>query len=482
MNRSLYTKLVLIMLVLIISLMSVVGAFLVRGIRNFYLDQFYERMETAFTNQEMMSGLYSAAEEGRAGLIAERLGVYSGLLGIDTVERNYYILDGGTGAFLAGTDTEGGANLAITPNILTAIGGETGMRRDSGADYMDAAVPIKAGQSAFIVYVRDNKQTVRSLNSALIRIIAVSLLIGLAISAVLSLLLAKTMVTPIQSLTRAAEKVAGGDFSSKPENNAGDEIGVLTQTFNDMAGQLEKTLSDLKESEEMRREFVANVSHELRTPITSIRSYAETLTDSEGMPREMENSFLAVIVRESDRMTQIVGDLLTLSKFDAGSFEFFFEEFSFERSVRDVFSAVRLEAEGRGQDYQLELDYNMPLIRGDRARVEQALINMLSNAVKYTPDGGRVEMSAGSTGDTVWASVSDSGIGIPESDIGRVFDRFYRVDKARSRESGGTGLGLAITKEIVVRHEGTVELESELGRGTVITITLPVEGPRDDEG
>ena len=345
---------------------------------------------------------------------------------------------------------------------------------------MDVAVPIEGNKGDYIVYIKDNKSTVTRLSSVLFGIIARALLIGLIISVLLSLLLAKAMVTPIQNLTRAAERVAAGDFSQKPNSDAHDEIGVLTRTFNGMAGQLEKTLDDLKKSETMRREFVANVSHELRTPITSIRSYAETLQDANNLPKKTEQEFIGVIVKESDRMTKIVQDLLMLSRFDTGNIEFKFERFSFEQSIHDVYNAMLLEAQKRNHRFSLEFKTPVPDIIGDEARIEQVLINMVSNSIKYTRNGGIIAITAGRKDDIVWVSVRDNGIGIPKEDLDKVFDRFYRVDKARSRESGGTGLGLSIAKEIVNRHNGTITLTSREGNGTIFTISLPVEGPKNE--
>jgi two-component system sensor histidine kinase VicK len=174
-----------------------------------------------------------------------------------------------------------------------------------------------------------------------------------------------------------------------------------------------------------------------------------------------------------------VQDLLTLSKFDAGSFDFVFEMFSFEKSVRDVYNATRIEAQHHRHEFTLEFLTPVPEIRGDRARVEQVLINMVSNAIKYTRDGGVIRMTAGEKDGHVWCTVKDNGIGIPKEDVAKIFDRFYRVDKARSRESGGTGLGLSIAKEIAARHGGDITVQSVLGRGTTITVTLPVGGPED---
>ncbi len=480
MTKSIYTKLVAIIIVLILALMAVVGAFLMRGVRNFYINEFYAQMQEAFAGADMAADLRAAADEpDAAARMTDILRANSGQLGISVGTRNYYILDGDTGAYITGSDPVAGPKLTITRNILTAIDGKEGYAVGSADDYMDVALPIRGASGSYIIYLIDNKETVSNLNAEIFSIILESMAIGLVISVLLGLLLAKTMVTPIQSLTKAAEKVAAGDFSESVENDAKDEIGVLSRTFNDMAGQLERNIEDLQNSEQMRKEFVANVSHELRTPVTSIRSYAETLCDAGGtMDAATEQRFLEVIVRESDRMTKIVQDLLTLSRFDAGSIAFDFQEFSFEQSVQDVYNAQLLEAQKRNHNFGIQFTGPIPPIRGDRARIEQVLINMISNAIKYTPDGGRIRVTAGTKGDTVWCTVRDNGIGIPKQDQNRVFERFYRVDKARSRESGGTGLGLSIAYEIVQRHDGTIALQSQKGKGTAITVTLPVGGPK----
>ncbi|MBQ9411909.1 MAG: HAMP domain-containing protein [Oscillospiraceae bacterium] len=479
MTRSIYTKLVAIILILIVALMAVVSSFLMAGVRNFYISAFYTRMQEAFAGADLSADLRAAADEPNgAELMAEILRANMGLLGIDSGTRNYYVLDGGTGAVLTGSDMASGGQLPVTRNILTAMGGAEGYASNPGDSYMDVALPVEGAGGSYIIYIVDNKLTVTSLNNALFRIIAEASAIGLVIAVILGMLLAKTVVTPIEELTRAAEKVAAGDFSETVENQSGDEIGVLSRTFNEMADQLERNIEDLKNAEQTRREFVANVSHELRTPVTSIRSYAETLTEAAGsLDSETERHFLEVIVNESDRMTKIVQDLLLLSKFDAGSMTFDFAPFSFEKSVSDVYNAQLLEARRHHHNFGLEFRSELPDIRGDRVRIEQVLVNMISNAIKYTPDGGRIRMTAGRDGDTVWCTVRDNGVGIPKRDVNRVFERFYRVDKARSRESGGTGLGLSIAYEIVERHSGTLKIRSQAGKGTAITVTLPIGGP-----
>ncbi len=587
MNRSLHMKLVLIMLLLIVSLMTVVCAFLVRGVLNFFQTDFYEQMQSAFSRTDFVSDLRSAArEEDAPQRMKEILGAYTGILGIDAGTRNYYILDGDDGSCLAGSAE--GTQLQITPNILAALSGREGYESDSMADYMDVALPIEGNGEDYIVYIRDNKQTVQDLDMELFLIILQALIIGLAISLFLSFILSKTMVTPLQSLTAAAERVSAGDFGEKIQVRAKDEIGILTNTFNDMSLRLQSMMEDIenernklstvflhmtdgvvafskegslihanpaaerfldrrldaeaglpayeetfgklfsfeeisalqspdfrsaalsingreleiyvapfsgtaavggilavihdvtqqKRAEEQRREFVANVSHELRTPITSIRSYAETLADSDDLPPEMEKDFLKVIMNESDRMTKIVQDLLVLSRLDAeGGAGCRFERFSIRRSVEEVCASIRMEAKRRGHNLTVEIQPDLQDMDGDRARIEQVILNIVSNAVKYTPDGGEITVSATQAEGHVYIRVQDNGIGIPEADLPHIFDRFYRVDKARSRESGGTGLGLSIARELAQLHGGDITVESRVGEGTVMTLSLPIEHP-----
>ena len=477
MSSSLRVKLVFIILLIIVLLMTVVLVFLIRGVQDFYTEQFYSQMETVFTQTELVSELRGAAGEDDAVVrMDEILTVFLGELGIDRNSRNFYILDGFTGEVLKTSNPDGNKRIDITPNIATAMIGNEAYKGSSRAEYMDVAVPIVSlsGDARFVVYIRDNKQTVQSLNTQNITIILEAVLIGFAISVAISLIISKTLLSPIQGITKAAEAMADGDFSKKIRVESDDEIGILAETFNDMAAQIETMLEELKKAEKLRREFVANVSHELRTPLTNIRSYAETISDDRAIPQETEEEFLRVIINESDRMTKIVQDLLELSRFDSGASELAVEEFSIERSLRDVYAAVALEARKRGHEVNLELEWKLPKISGDRARIEQVLMNIISNALKYTPDGGKIGIFSGSSDGNVWVRIEDTGVGIPREDLGRVFDRFYRVDKARSRESGGTGLGLSIAKEIVSKHGGELEIKSTLGLGTSVTMTLPI--------
>jgi two-component system sensor histidine kinase VicK len=228
-------------------------------------------------------------------------------------------------------------------------------------------------------------------------------------------------------------------------------------------------------NEERRKEFVANVSHELRTPLTNVRSYAETLRDDRSdIPSDVMDNFLDIIITETDRMTNIVQDLLTLSRLDTGNAELNFSRFDFQESIENVCRSNALAARDREQELLFIPEGALPLVTGDRSRLEQVMMNVIGNAIKYTPNGGHIRVTAGAGEKSVWMEVSDDGIGIPEKDRERIFDRFYRVDKARSRESGGTGLGLSIAREIVMRHNGRIALAPHTGKGTTIRIELPI--------
>jgi len=232
-------------------------------------------------------------------------------------------------------------------------------------------------------------------------------------------------------------------------------------------------ITEQQKFERSRREFVANVSHELRTPLTSIKSYTETVLDNQPMPAEQQERFLGVVINETDRMTRIVKDLLVLSRLDNNKMEWVFSRFSVRRLMDNIYDAMLMDARKHGHKLTLNVENELGEMTADRDRIEQVVINILSNAIKYTPDGGHIDVTASRRDDMLRVSVRDDGLGIPKEDLPRLFERFYRVDKARSRERGGTGLGLAIAREIVIAHNGSIDVESEVGRGTTVTMIIP---------
>lgn len=239
-------------------------------------------------------------------------------------------------------------------------------------------------------------------------------------------------------------------------------------------------IHDVTQSYELdrsRREFVANASHELRTPLTTIKMVIEALAGDEGVTKnEMNKSFLDMAETESTRMELLIKNLLTLSQLDSKTMNFNVREFDLEESVAYLAKSLAVNASAHGHKLTFDGAYDPVIIRGDKIRIEQILINITSNAIKYTPDGGRISLRLHDLGDRAEITITDNGVGIPEEDIPHLFERFYRVEKARSSDKGGTGLGLAIAKEFAVAHGGDIRVSSIVGKGTTFTVTLPKQG------
>lgn len=244
-------------------------------------------------------------------------------------------------------------------------------------------------------------------------------------------------------------------------------------------------VTELRRLEKVRADFVANVSHELRTPLTAIRGYAETLLQNPPTDSREAGHFLGIIYRHSERLGRLIDDLLTLSDIESGKLQLHREEIAAGQLIERVLEIFREQARKKGVALSHSVKDALPPLFGDQDRLQQLLINLVDNAVKYTPAGGEVKVWSGlapssedSGAPMVEIAVADTGCGIPKKDLPRLTERFYRVDKARSRELGGTGLGLAIVKHIVQAHEGRLAIESQIQRGTTVRVFLPAARPR----
>ena len=231
-------------------------------------------------------------------------------------------------------------------------------------------------------------------------------------------------------------------------------------------------ITELKKIERVRRDFVANVSHELRTPLTSIKGFVEALRDGAITDPEKSLQFLSIISQHADRMNKIVTDLLQLSRIESKDFTLKIEPFLLKELLDEVSSTLKNSAQEKSQILETSLTSPDLKVSADRHWVIQALANLVDNAIKYTPEKGKIRIEAKDKGEFVEIAVIDNGIGIPQKDLPRIFERFYRVDKGRSRESGGTGLGLSIVKHIIEAHAGKVEVKSQEGKGSEFSFTL----------
>ena len=577
MFRSLHRKLVLVLVLLIVSVMAVVATFLINSMTSYHIREFQSQMSSVFTSEFILTLEQNAQD---SGTLQDMIEAYSAPLGIDEY-RCFYVLDGQTGDYLSGSDDDYGARLVKTPNILTAMTGQVGQQTETLGEYFDVAIPIRDGQGrvSFVVGVLDDKSELQELNWNLFTILIQAMLFGLVVAICLSFLLSKTITDPVERLTDQAARIAAGDFDSSADIKSSDEIGILSDTFDEMSVQLSNTLRQVEEErnkldtlfqhmadgmvafddqgqllqfnpaaegmlgrkldeslcytdvfpevqvrqedmamdgrsieidfaagprflkiyfapirlggdnkglmavlhdfteqrklDDSRREFVANVSHELRTPLTNVRGYAETLMSVDDIDRGTQMRFLGVISSEADRMTRIVKDLLTLTRLDYNRMEMHMEPMDLRELGQKAAQAMEGQATGQGLTLNCQLPDSLPMVVGDAERIQQVIINIITNAIKYNKPQGAIYITGGTEGEKVFLRVEDTGIGVPKEDLKRLFERFYRVDKARSRESGGTGLGLAIAKQIVESHGGSIGFDSEYGKGSVVTLYLP---------
>ena len=246
---------------------------------------------------------------------------------------------------------------------------------------------------------------------------------------------------------------------------------------NDIPSGIMVVIQDITEHvklDNMRKEFVADVSHELKTPITSIMGYSDTLLEGE-YDKDTQDRFLNVIASEARRMAKLVSDLLILSRYDNKKVSKEITEFDLGELVKRCQEKLQLEIDKKEHHVECFVTANVPPVKADKDGIERVVLNILTNSIKYTPNAGSIKIYVGFVYNDAYIKVIDNGIGIPEEDLNRIFDRFYRVDKARTREMGGTGLGLSIAKEILDQNKGSIDIKSKKGEGTEVVIRIPTK-------
>jgi histidine kinase len=301
-----------------------------------------------------------------------------------------------------------------------------------------------------------------SFNEALI----LALLAAGVVAVLVSLLLSRGVVAPVRAMTAVSQRIANGHYTERVLNAGSDELGQLGLSFNQMAEKLEQV-------ETMRRQLIGDVSHELRTPLTAIKGSMEGLMDGI-IPANAET--YQQIHQEADRLARLVDDLQELSRVEAGAYPLDIHPVEVSSFVMVVVNRLTSQARAKRIELRVNVPAGLPLVQADLDRITQVLTNLVGNAVQYTPEDGRVTVSAACFGETVRVSVSDSGIGIPAEQFPHLFTRFYRVDKSRSRQAGGgSGIGLTIAKYLVEAHGGRIWAESEgAGKGSCFSFTLKV--------
>ena len=351
--------------------------------------------------------------------------------------------------------------------------GEPDAARMGGSEYSGQmaysvhAMDGEDGQIGALLFVSRIQSVMDSLSTVQWQLISVFVLIALA-ALVLALFLSQILTKPIVSLSRSMRKMGKGDLSVRVPVRGSGELRELAENYNTMAAQLERL-------DKTRNQFVSNASHELKTPLTTMKIMLETVMYQPDMPEELRREFMQDMNHEIDRLTGIVTDLLTLTQGDGDKSGLKQEPVDMSALTEEVIRLLAPAAEKRGQRLESSIDRGLQML-GDRARLNQILYNLTDNAIKYSPDGGKIFVSLRKEEESLVWRVRDNGVGIPPEDQEHIFERFYRVDKARSRETGGTGLGLSIVKQLVTMHGGTIAVHSEPGRGSEFKVVFPQGG------
>ena len=571
---------------LVLIVMIVSGTYILLSLRNIEIDK--SRGELERYAEKIHEQVIEGAE--REDFQQELLRTVTNAVGI---QGNILSAEGETIA--STTVTQEPYPLYTDQSIIAAMNGMTSFsaqKKSTDAfgllrEWMSYAVPVTDTENgiSYIIYTRlDAGDMQTSLNETTKTIVA-AVMMALVLAALMGYVFAQTLTGPILALTKGAKSLAEGDMSQSLKVRSTDEIGQLTSSFNYMAEELAKNMSEIsreknrleillhnmsdgvisfdkngnlmlantaaenmldteklemsftefirkydinsgvylnmgnepsqkvtfpvgkqfinanfspyydkrgeieglvvvlqditeqKKLDDMRKEFVANVSHELRTPLTTVKSYTETLLDGAMEEEELAKEFLSIINSEADRMAFLVRDLLQLTRFDNKQVRLDMTEIEMNEFLTMTVRQNRIHAEAKRQELSFEPYGHMVVVHGDRDRVGQVVNNIVTNAIKYSLDQASIRIFITEDSQYYKINVKDTGMGISREDLPRIFERFYRVDKARSRAMGGTGLGLAIAKEIMESHGGRLTAESEYGKGTTMVMWFPKERP-----
>lgn len=355
----------------------------------------------------------------------------------------------------------------VHDGIMNVMTGHKKEILSSSDRYVQYIAPIKAGEEILgVIVIQASTESIQTISKRVERR-NIFLFIGLMfVCFVFAFIIGNTSAKGIKKINRQMEEARDGHLEDQIPEQGFKEFKQLTESYN-------RTINKLMTLDSTRQEFVSNVSHELKTPITSMKVLADSLIQNEEADLPMYKEFMSDIVDEIDRESKIISDLLTLVKMDKKSAEMNIEEISINGLLEVILKRVTPIAKSRGIEITYE-SYRDVTAFVDEVKLSLALTNIIENAVKYNVDNGWVKVTLNADHKNFHIKVADSGVGIPDDCKDQVFERFYRVDKARSRDTGGTGLGLAITKSVIQMHKGSIKLYSESGEGTTFTIKIPL--------
>jgi signal transduction histidine kinase len=465
MNRSIFQKLLFSYLAVIILVIGVLAAFLTHFFNNFYFEQ---EQQALLDMGEQVIGQVLDCQTGK--ITAEQLADTVRIAGSTSGSR-IFVLEGENIRNLQdpNLDAKVSEESDLLPDVRKILKGETVIKKKHYSSQLNAFVvfvgmPVITGDnvSGMVLLFTPVAKINTALNQVY-RIIWGTALFAFLLGGLVIFLTSRRLSRPLTTMKEAAVAIAEGDYSKEIAATNCDELDQLIASFNYMRERIQQV-------EKMRQELLANVSHELRTPLTSIRGFIQAILEGV-VPEGDQEKYLKIAREEVDRLTRLVQDLLDLARIKSGSISLNKEPLDIGELAIKVATEFRLIAAAK--NITVETDDGL-VISGDRDRIRQVMINLLSNAVKYTEQNGQIQINVRRESGRAVLKVRDNGAGIPETELEHIFDKFHRVDKSRDAATGGTGLGLAIVKELVELHNGSAAAWSAPGKGTEITIELPL--------
>ncbi|MCL1964321.1 MAG: cell wall metabolism sensor histidine kinase WalK [Firmicutes bacterium] len=468
MFRSLYAKLMCVFLAVMLLSFGLLTVLLNRRIRD---DKIQARLDTLVAQAYELSDLFYLAARVDDPLMANYLSEKVKQILID-YEAYAFMVDRDCREFplrdnmveLTYEYTEEEMHALLVSVMQGMEIRQRSVMSNTGNPMFTVGVPYTENERVMgAVFVFTSEQSVEASFQDILSGVSSAMLVALALASILILAVCQWITRPLRAMAQAAERFAHGDFRQRVWTGSRDEVGLLAKSFNSMA-------ADLGRLEETRREFVANVSHELRSPLTSMQGFINGILD--GTVPEMEREkYLGIVLDETKRLGKLIATLLDLSHIENGQTPLVRSSFNINEMIARVL--IRQEARINGQNMRVRVEFaeEVAMVNADADRIEQVMINLIDNAVKYTGEGGVITLSTAREKDAVRVAVKDSGPGVSEEDLPRIFDRFYMADKARTN-GGGTGLGLAIVKSILEQHGAKIYVFSKPGEGTRFEFTL----------
>jgi len=450
MIRSLYTRVVATFLASII-LGTVIGFVITFWV---YREKLNETMHTNLNNfSQDIARIYETIPVDEANLYLD------GMRQLDSYHVRIY---DGTGQFQSYGELNGQTSASVTMDqVKKVLGGEIVRVNATTVSPNLLGLPLKTEMGMKAMFVEQLTAPTASFNIKwLSSFVAYSLIAGSLLILVASIFL----VRPINKLTRATRQIAAGDFNVELNIKQKGEIGTLARSFEEM-------MHDLQQLEQMRRDFVSNVSHEVQSPLTSISGYAKALKHVAISDAE-RSRYLDIIIAEAERMSKMSDSLLKLSLLESQSQQMKLASYGLDEQIRRVIVAIQPQWSARNISFDLNL--KAVNVTADYDLLNQVWTNILGNSIKFSEDGGVINVSIIQDTKNVAVQITDAGFGISLEDQKRIFERFFKADRSHSRKYAGSGMGLAIVKQIISLHQGDIRVESELGRGTTITVTLPM--------